>query len=76
MNLGLHILLCPTGKYTYVGSVPAQLHRWVNPTKSDIMGQRTLTTRDGKTLAFRSLLFDTEKEAIDHAESLGYQVKT
>ena len=69
MNYGLHIIETKPNTFIYVGSVPFALHNWVQPTKSDVLGQRV----DHDTgLAFRNIVFESEHAAIAHAKKIGF----
>jgi len=74
-NLGLHILKCPTGKYTYVGSIPAALCLEVPATTSDVMGQRAHKSEDGSLVAWKTPVFESEDAARDFALARGFDAK-
>lgn len=69
-NLGTHIIQYPTKRWGFVGSLPLTLATLVPATASDIMGMRTVgRDADGKPLAPKFPVFDTEQEARDFAAS-------
>lgn len=75
MNLGTHVIQFPTGRWGFVGSLPIELGTLVPATKADILGCRTVgKDGDGKPLAAKYPSFETEAEAIKHAESCGVVV--
>lgn len=57
-----HILKYPTGKYGSVGSVPASMLTWHEPTAADAMTGRV---HNGK--AHKTMVFDTAEAWLDHA---------
>lgn len=71
MNLGLHVIQFPSGKFGFVGSIPTVICLSRKPTASDIMGGRVM--KDG--LVYYSPSFDTRQQAIDHAKKHGFEVK-
>ena len=76
MNYGVHILKCPTGKYTYVGSIPSELMRfYAPPTTADVMGQRWVDI-GGVTHSYKTRVFDTEQEARDYAAEQGIELNS
>ena len=74
-KVGLHVIRFPSGRYGYVGSIPVTCCRRLPADKGAIMGGRSV--REGDELVeYRTMTFDTEQEAIDYAEGLGFEVKT
>jgi hypothetical protein len=70
---GLHILKCPTGKYTFVGSIPVNLMLWRKATPADVTGQRAFYGIDGITLvAYITPIFDDAISACAYANGLGH----
>jgi hypothetical protein len=67
-NLGVHILRYPTGKYGYVGTLPARLGYTDKPTKSDIMAGRFTTAPNGQTVTVKFPVFDTVEDTVLHAQ--------
>lgn len=75
MNLGTHVIQFPSGRWGYVGSLPLELGTLVPATSSDILGCRTVgKDADGKPLAAKYPSFETETEALEHAEGCGVVV--
>jgi len=73
-NLGIHTLKCPTGKYTLVGTLPADLLVfYAPPTTADVMGGRVMT-HNGVTKAYKAPVFDTLAEAIAYVEDRGHKL--
>jgi hypothetical protein len=73
-KIGLHVIKFPSGRFGYVGSLPTSCCRRVKATMSGIMGGRAI--REGKGLfEYSSMVFGTQKEAIEHATSLGLDPK-
>lgn len=70
-NLGTHVLLCPSGRYTFVGSVPVELCDIRPATKSDVMGGRAYEDESGATVCARPRVFDTESAAREAAIAAG-----
>lgn len=75
MNLGTHVIQFPTGRWGFVGSLPLELGALVPATRSDILGCRTVgKDTDGKPLAVKYPSFETEAEALQHADDCGVVV--
>ena len=68
-NLGVHVLRCPTGKFTLVGTIPARLMLWRKATRADILGQNWIEAPDGTTIAPITPIFDTQAEAETYVET-------
>ena len=74
-KVSLHVIQYPSGRFGYVGSVPADCCRRMKADRSAVLGGRAV--REGEELVeYRSMAFETQKEAIDHAASCGYEAKT
>ena len=74
-NLGLHILKCPTGKFTYRGNVPAPLTTTHEATVSDIMAGRSWNDiHTGKVLTSKVKVFNSYDEALQFANEQGFEV--
>jgi len=74
-KLGLHVIQFPSGRFGYVGSIPVDCCRRLEADRSAILGGRAI--REGDELVeYRTMTFDTEQEALDHAASCGYEAKT
>lgn len=74
MNLGLHIIQTPAGRYTYVGAVPAALCDVVPATKADVMGGRAWESVDGELLTTKVKVFATYEGAAVAALEAGFTV--
>lgn len=73
-KLGLHVIDFPSGRFGYVGSVPIDCCRRLKADRSAILGGRAV--REGEELVeYRTMSFETQQEAIDHAVSCGYEPK-
>ena len=73
MNLGLHVLKCPTGKYTFVGSIPVNLMLWRKATSQDVTGNRAFYGIDGITLvSYITPIFDHSIDACAYANEHGH----
>jgi len=68
---GCFLLKVPSGKYTFVGSVPLELCGERKPTYSDIMGGRLCKNAKGKVVAWTEKVFDTEQAARLYASEKG-----
>ena len=73
MSFGLHIIKAPSGRYTYVGTVPAALCGIVAASKSDVMGGRAYESVDGDLVTVRPLSFASYGEAWDTAIYAGFE---
>lgn len=74
-KVGLHVIKFPSGRFGFVGSIPVSCCRRMKADKSAIMGGRAI--REGDELVeYRTMTFETEQEALDHADSCGYEAKT
>lgn len=69
-NLGLHVIRCPSGVFTYVGSVPTDLYYVDGATPEQIEAGRQC----GDAFGPKRRYFKTEQDAITCAESHGYTV--
>ena len=78
MNCGLHIIKYPTGRYGFVGRVPAALAYQGSADDMQAAAQcgpgiaRKIAERNGRE--FKTLAWDTEAEARAAAETLGFAV--
>lgn len=73
-KIGLHVIQFPSGRFGYVGSVPASCCKRIQADRSAILGCRAI--REGDELVeYRTMVFETQKEAISHAKSCGYEAK-
>jgi len=74
-KVGIHVIKFPSGRFGFVGSIPVSCCRRMKADKSAIMGGRAI--REGDELVeYRTMTFETEQEALDHAVSCGYEAKT
>ena len=73
-KVGLHVIQFPSGRFGYVGSVPASCCKRVKANRSAIMGCRAVR-EDGEMVEYRPMSFETQKEAIDHANACGFEAK-
>jgi hypothetical protein len=70
---GLYILKCPTGKYTFVGSIPVDLMLWRKATRDDVAGQRAFYGVDGTTLVtYVTPIFNDAIAACAYANAHGH----
>jgi len=74
-KLGLHVIQFPSGRFGYVGSIPLSCCRRLIADTSAVMGCRAIR-EGGELVEYRTMTFDTEQEALDHAASCGYEAKT
>jgi hypothetical protein len=65
-SLGLHIINTPSGRYTFVGSIPAHLVETVRATKADVMGGRAWRNEDGEVVTARVPTFSSYQEAMNY----------
>lgn len=78
INAGLHIIKYPSGRYGFVGRVPAALAYAGTPEDIQAATQcgpgiaRKIAERNGRE--FRALVWDTEDEARAAANTLGFTV--
>lgn len=73
-KLGLHVIDFPSGRFGYVGSIPIDCCRRLKADRSAILGGRAI--REGEELVeYRTMTFETQQEAIDHAVSCGHEPK-
>lgn len=74
-NVGLHVIKFPSDRFGFVGSIPVSCCRRMKADRSAVMGGRAI--REGDELVeYRTMTFETEQEALDHAVSCGYEAKT
>lgn len=71
-NLGLHIIQFPSGRYGFVGSIPAALGQEVPATTAAVMGCRTHYAADGSLVEWKFPVFDTEQAAREFAQARGF----
>ena len=66
-NLGVHIIQYPTGRYGFVGTLPAILGNVVDASTADVMGGRAHTAPDGRIVTLKFPSFATELDARAYA---------
>ena len=71
-NLGLHVIKFPTGRYGFVGSIPAALGQEVPASRSAVMGQRSFYSASGELVEMKFPAFDTQTAAREFAASKGF----
>lgn len=69
MNYGLHIIQFPSGRYGFVGSIPAALGHEVPADKSAVMGGRAYRNAKGEIVELKFPTFASEQEARDFAKT-------
>ncbi len=69
-NLGLHVIQFPSGKFGYVGSVPADIYYVDGATDKQIADAKQF----GESFGPKRRIFATREDAVDFATSKGYQV--
>ncbi len=70
-NFGLHICRAPSGRFAFVGSIPAALAEEIDATKGDVLGGRAYRRPDGSLAAPRFPSFGTLAEAEEYAQARG-----
>ncbi len=72
----IHVNKCPTGRYNFVGTLPAALGDVVIATRAAILGNATIDERGPKyeIMAIKFPTFNTRAAAILHADSRGFEV--
>lgn len=71
----LHTIKAPSGKFIFVGMVPAALMVEQDATKSDVMGGRAYRRDNGTLATRRTRSFNTEAEALAYAAVAGFECK-
>ena len=69
----LHVIDCPSGRWTYVGAVPLALVELRPATRADVMGGRAFKDPSGVTVAPYVPAFETRDAAIEYARSKGFE---
>lgn len=62
-NLGLHVIQFPSGKFGYVGSIPAALGYEVPASRAAVMGCRAYRNAVGDIVEIKFPVFMTETAA-------------
>ncbi len=75
MNLGLHVIKFPSGRFGFVGSIPTALGHEAPATTADVMGGRAHKNADGALVAWKFPAFESEAEARAFADSKGCKVQ-
>jgi len=70
-DLGVHVIRHPSGRWGFVGTLPAALGYPAQPTTSDIMGGRVWHDAQGNAYTMKFPTFDSEMDARNHAEGKG-----
>jgi hypothetical protein len=78
MNLGVHIIKAPSGKYIFRGTLPATLGNVVPATRQAILGNNTLNERgpNNEILMVQFPVFDSLSGAYAHAVERGVTVNS
>ncbi len=71
---GCHIIKCPTGVYTFVGSVPKSLCEIRPATRADIMGGRAFHGYKGDMLCAHAMSFRSAYAALIFATNKGIEI--
>ena len=66
-----NIIQFPSGRFGFVGNLPAPLGDKVSATKEDVMAGRAWRDEDGTTVTIKFPSFTTREEAIEHMRSRG-----
>ena len=76
MSTNVHINQCPTGRYNFVGTLPARLGDVVTADRAAILGNRTLDQRgpNNEILMIKFLVFLSLAGAHAHAVERGVAV--
>ena len=69
-NLGVHVMQFPSGRWGFVGSLPAMLGDEARASAADVMAGRAYT-REGAAYRVNFPVFDTRWQAEKHAETRG-----
>lgn len=72
MNLGLHVIRFPSGRFGYVGAVPHALCESILADRSAVMGGRAFSAPDGTLREWKAPSFPTEAEAVAFAKGRGF----
>jgi hypothetical protein len=70
-NFGLHILKCPSGRWTYVGSIPVILTYETPADTSAVMGGRAYRSADGVLMTRKVPVFSTLEALEAHQRTHG-----
>lgn len=73
-KLGLHVIKFPSGKYGYVGSVPAALGAEIPASRAAVMGQRSFYNAAGELCEIKFPVFESEAEAKAFAAAKGFAI--
>lgn len=73
-NLKVHVIDFPTGKFGFVGTLPAVLGTAVPATTADVMGGRAFTAPGGEIVTLKFPSFDSWEDAVKFAASKGVAV--
>lgn len=68
----LTVIDCPSGRWTYVGAIPAALVELKPATKADVTAGRAFKDPQGVTVAAHVPTFGTRDEALHYARERGF----
>ena len=71
-NMGLHVIKFPSGRFGYVGSVPAALGYEAPANRAAVMGGRSFKNAAGELVEMKFPVFESEAEAREFATSKGF----
>lgn len=72
-KLGTHVIQAPSGRFVFVGDIPAKLCTKVPATKGDVMGGRAFR-EGGELLTYKAPSYATREDAIAAAAGIGVKV--
>lgn len=73
MNLGLHVISFPSGRFGYVGNIPHALCESVPANVSAVCGGRAFRDPDtGELREWKAPSFPTQAEAVEFAKGRGF----
>lgn len=67
-NLGVHLLQYPSGRFGFVGTLPADLGDAVEASTADVMAGRAERAPNGKLYTVKFPSFETAYDAMCHAK--------
>jgi len=68
-NLGVHVHRFPSGRFGFVGTLPASLGDAVLATRNDVMAGRAFRGGDGRIMTIKFPTFKTERAALAFARA-------
>ena len=75
-NLGVHVIDFPSGRFGFVGTLPAALGNPVTASRADIMAGRAFTAPSGEVLTMAFPSFETRDAAVAYATARGITVRS